>query len=76
PDAKKINIKLLFFEKRLIGAQIISEEGVKERIDALSLVIKSGMTAQQMLMAETCYAPPMSAIVDVLTLALEDVIDL
>ncbi|MDD2666733.1 MAG: FAD-dependent oxidoreductase [Methanocellales archaeon] len=76
PDAKKINIKLLFFEKRLIGAQIISEEGAKERIDALSLVIKSGMTAQQMLMAETCYAPPMSAIVDVLTLALEDVIDL
>ncbi len=76
PDAKKINIKLLFFEKRLIGAQVISEEGVKERIDALSLVIKSGMTAQQMLMAETCYAPPMSTIVDVLTLALEDMIDL
>ncbi len=76
PDAKKINIKLLFFEKRLIGAQIISEEGVKERIDALSLAIKSGMTAKQMLMAETCYAPPVSTIVDVLTLALEDVIDL
>ena len=76
PDAKTIDVKLLFFEKRLIGAQIISEEGVKERIDALSLVIKSRMTAQQLLMAETCYAPPMSMIVDVLTLALEDVIDL
>ncbi|MDI6903065.1 MAG: FAD-dependent oxidoreductase [Methanocellales archaeon] len=76
PDAKKIDVKLLFFEKRLIGAQIISEEGVKERIDALSLAIKSGMTVQQLLRAETCYAPPVSMVVDVLTLALEDVIDL
>ncbi len=76
PDAKKIDVKLLFFEKRLIGAQIVSEEGVKERIDVLSLVIKSRMTAQQMLMAETCHAPPVSMVVDVLTLALEDVIDL
>ena len=72
----KITMKLLFFEKRVVGAQIVSEEGVKERIDALSLAIKSGMTARQMLMAETCYAPPVSAIVDVLSLALEDVIDL
>ncbi|NYT00227.1 MAG: FAD-dependent oxidoreductase [Methanocellales archaeon] len=76
PDAKKITMKLLFFEKRPIGAQIISGEGVKERIDALSMAIKSGMTAKQMLMAETCYAPPVSTIVDVLTLALEEVIDL
>ncbi|MDI6888850.1 MAG: FAD-dependent oxidoreductase [Methanocellales archaeon] len=71
PGAKKIHIKLLFAEERLIGAQIISEEGVKERIDTLSFLIKSGVTYEQLRHIETCYAPPVSSVVDVLTLALE-----
>ncbi len=71
PGAKKIYVKLLFEEERLMGAQLISEEGVKERIDALSFVIKSGATYEQLRHIETCYAPPASSVVDVLTLALE-----
>lgn len=74
PGGKKIEIKLLVFRDRLIGAQIVSEDyGVKERIDALALAIKSGMTVQQLLRVETCYTPPLAMVVDPLTLALEDV---
>lgn len=68
---KKIHVKLLFEEERLIGAQLISEEGVKERIDMLSFMIKSGTTYGQLRHLETCYTPSASSVVDVLTLALE-----
>jgi len=71
PGGKKICAKLLFAEERLIGAQLISEEGVKERIDALSFMIKSGATCGQLRHIETCYAPPVSSVVDILTLALD-----
>jgi len=71
PGGKKIHVKLLFEEERLIGAQLISEEGVKERVDALSFMIKSGVTYEQLRHIETCYAPSTSSVVDVLTLALE-----
>lgn len=71
PGGKRIYIKLLFMEERLIGAQLISEEGVKERVDALSFMIKSGVTYEQLRHIETCYAPSTSSVVDVLTLALE-----
>jgi len=74
PGGKKIEIKLMVLRERLIGAQIVSEDyGVKERIDALALAIKSRMTVQQLLRVETCYTPPLAMVVDPLTLALEDV---
>ncbi|MDY6966819.1 MAG: FAD-dependent oxidoreductase, partial [Halobacteriota archaeon] len=47
PDGKVIHIKLLFGGEKLIGAQIISKEGVKERIDSLSFAIKLGMTVDE-----------------------------
>ncbi|MDY6958007.1 MAG: FAD-dependent oxidoreductase, partial [Halobacteriota archaeon] len=48
PDGKVIDIKLLFGGEKLIGAQIISKEGVKERIDSLSFAIKLGMTVDEL----------------------------
>ena len=73
PGGKVIDIKLLFTgSRKLIGAQILSQEGVKERIDGLSFAIKKGMTLDELIEAETCYAPPASMVVDPVTLAAED----
>jgi len=72
PDGKVIDIKLLFSGQKLIGAQIISKEGVKERIDGLSFAMTMGMTMDELIEAETCYAPPVSMVVDPVILAAEN----
>ncbi len=70
PDAKEITVQLVGdSHQRLIGAQIISEEGVKERIDTLSVAIHRKMTARDLATTETCYAPPVSPLPDVLNTA-------
>ncbi|AKB34617.1 hypothetical protein MSSAC_0027 [Methanosarcina siciliae C2J] len=69
PDRKDIYIKLLFkdgdlAEAQLAGAQLAGGEGIKERIDALSLAIRKKTTIKDLLNLETCYAPPVSMLVD------------
>ncbi len=64
PGRKDLYIKLLFRDERLIGAQLVGGEGVKERIDALSLAIRKKTTVWELLDLETCYAPPVSMLVD------------
>jgi len=70
PGKKKIFIKLLFQEEALVGAQLVGGEGVKERIDALSFAIRKKSTIQELLEMETCYAPPVSPLVDPLSYAI------
>ncbi|MBN1134844.1 MAG: FAD-dependent oxidoreductase [Methanosarcinaceae archaeon] len=72
PGGSHIFIKLLFRERHLIGAQVIAGEGVKERIDCLSFAIKKRLTIDDLLNMETCYAPPVSMLVDPLRYAAED----
>jgi NADH oxidase (H2O2-forming) len=72
PGGSQIFIKLLFRGRHLIGAQVIAGEGVKERIDCLSFAIKKYATVDDLLKMETCYAPPVSMLVDPLTYAAED----
>jgi NADH oxidase (H2O2-forming) len=72
PGAKPLHIKLLFANEKLVGAQIISHEGVKERIDALSLAIRMGATVEDLAKWETSYAPPVSGVIDPLTFAVDD----
>ena len=48
----------------LVGAQLAGGEGIKERIDALSLAIRKKTTIRDLLDLETCYAPPVSMLVD------------
>ncbi|MDY6964596.1 MAG: hypothetical protein SVM80_01325 [Halobacteriota archaeon] len=68
PNSEKITVKLITYQsKRIIGAQIISKEGVKGRIDAISAGIRNGMNTCEMSLVETCYVPPASPLVDVLT---------
>ncbi len=50
----------------------MATEGVKERIDALSLAIRMGAVIDDLLRWETSYAPPVSMVIDPVTLAAED----
>lgn len=69
PGSTRLFIKLLFSNRILVGAQVIGGEGVKERIDGLSLAITKKTTLDELLNLETCYTPPLSMLVDPLTFA-------
>lgn len=71
PGRKDIYIKLFFKNGDLAGAQLAGGEGIKERIDALSLAIRKKTTIKDLLSLETCYAPPVSMLVDPLTPAVK-----
>ncbi|WP_424357992.1 NAD(P)/FAD-dependent oxidoreductase [Methanocella sp. MCL-LM] len=71
PGGKTVDIKLLSDGDRLIGGQIIGEEGVGGRINVLSLAIGKSMSPADLAGAETCYAPPVSPLIDPLTYTAE-----
>lgn len=71
PDNKLINIKLLAHDDQLVGAQVISEEDVKERINAITLAIQNKLTISQLLYTERCFTPPLSLLTDPFIRALE-----
>ena len=62
PDTKPITIKLLaeHGSRRVIGAQIVGEEGAAKRIDVLATAITAGMTVDDMIDLDLAYAPPFS----------------
>jgi len=62
PGSKNIFAKLTFNREnmKLVGAQIIGEEEVTQRINMLSMAIKGGMTVWDLELAETCYTPPLA----------------
>jgi len=64
PGRKDLYIKLLFKDDYLVGAQLAGGEGIKERVDALSLAVRKKATIRDLLDMETCYAPPVSMLVD------------
>jgi NADH oxidase (H2O2-forming) len=68
PGRKTITAKLIFdaSSERLIGAQIISEESVAERINELTLGIKAGITAKDIWMRERCFDPSLTMVEDVI----------
>jgi len=70
PKGEIITVKILVDKNyRLIGSQIISKEGVKGRIDSMSFMISRGVTAHQLALIETSYVPPISSVIDPLTIA-------
>jgi NADH oxidase (H2O2-forming) len=64
PGGGRLFIKLIFSDEYLVGAQVVGVEGVKERIDALTLAIKKRTTVHDLANIETCYAPPVSTLQD------------
>ncbi|HTN75779.1 MAG TPA: FAD-dependent oxidoreductase, partial [Pirellulaceae bacterium] len=60
PGAKMLAMKVLFRKSngRLLGVQMLGEDGVPKRIDAFAMAIQMGCTVYDLEEAELCYAPP------------------
>jgi NADH oxidase (H2O2-forming) len=77
PKRHMITSKILIdHSRRIVGGQIISDgSGVKCRIDTLSVAMAAKMKVDDFAHVETCYAPPVSALVDPLTLTAQAFFD-
>jgi NADPH-dependent 2,4-dienoyl-CoA reductase/sulfur reductase-like enzyme/rhodanese-related sulfurtransferase len=60
PGARTLAIKVLFRKSngRLLGVQVLGEDGVAKRIDAFAMAIQMGCTIYDLEEAELSYAPP------------------
>ncbi len=59
PGAKPLSIKLLFNPEtgKILGGQVVGQEGVDRRIDVLAMAIQAGFTVFDLEEAELAYAP-------------------
>ena len=59
PDVKPIKVKLLAEPGtlRLIGAQMVGGEGIKERADFLAMAVRTGITLRDLATMENVYSP-------------------
>jgi NADPH-dependent 2,4-dienoyl-CoA reductase/sulfur reductase-like enzyme/rhodanese-related sulfurtransferase len=66
PGAKMLVIKLLFRKSngKVLGAQVLGEDGVPKRIDSFAMAIQMGCTIYDLEEAELCYAPPFGSAKD------------
>ncbi len=66
PGAKILVIKTLFRKSdgKVLGAQVLGEEGVPKRIDSFAMAIQMGCTIYDLEESELCYAPPFGSAKD------------
>jgi len=71
PGAKMMTMKLIFAKEdgRVLGAQVVGEEGVARRVDVIAMAIRHGATVFDLEEAELCYAPPFGSAKDPVNLA-------
>ncbi len=63
PGGSQISLKLLFSpdDGRILGTQVIGQEGVDKRIDVLATALQAGQTVYDLEQLELAYAPPFSS---------------
>ena len=66
PGAKYLAMKVIFRKSdgRLLGAQVLGEDGVPKRIDSFAMAIQMGCTIYDLEEAELSYAPPFGSAKD------------
>lgn len=71
PGSTSMFLKALFDSNtgRILGAQLVGEDGVDKRCDVLATAIKGAMTANDLAELELCYAPPYSSAKDPVNMA-------
>jgi NADH oxidase (H2O2-forming) len=71
PGVKPITVKLLAdpATHRLIGAQMVGGEGVKERADFLGVAIRAGITIDELANMENVYSPAIGALNEPINMA-------
>jgi NADPH-dependent 2,4-dienoyl-CoA reductase/sulfur reductase-like enzyme len=78
PGAKPILVKMLAEpgSGRVLGAQIVGEEGAAKRIDIVAMALHAGMSVQDVLDADLGYAPPFSPLWDPVAVAARELLKL
>ena len=71
PGARPIRIKMLAERRtgRLLGAQLVGQQGSAKRIDALAICIWNEMGVDEVLSLDLSYAPPFSPVWDPVLIA-------
>jgi NADH oxidase (H2O2-forming) len=71
PGVKPVTVKLLADPKslRLIGAQMVGGEGIKERADFLAMCVRKGITVEDLATMENVYSPAIGALNEPIALA-------
>ena len=71
PGATPMIMKLLFSPKdgKILGAQIVGEDGVDKRIDVIATALRWGATVEDLEQLELAYAPPYGAAKDPVNMA-------
>ncbi len=75
PGAGRITVKALAEKKsgRLLGGQIVGEEGAAKRIDIMATALHAGLTVQEMVNLDLSYAPPYAPVADPVLVAVRQV---
>jgi NADPH-dependent 2,4-dienoyl-CoA reductase/sulfur reductase-like enzyme len=71
PGTRPITIKIIAEKRsgRLLGAQIVGQEGAAKRIDVLATAIWNGMTVEEVSGLDLSYAPPFAPVWDPVLIA-------
>src|SRR2546425_1027014 len=71
PGGKDLTVKLLADPKdgRLLGAQLVGEEGATLRANLASMAGHLGLSVEEFEQIETCYSPPLAPVWDPVTIA-------
>ncbi len=74
PGVKPITVKLLAEpgSLRLIGAQMIGGEGIKERADFLAMAVRVGLTVEELATMENVYSPAIGALNEPISVAAQN----
>jgi NADPH-dependent 2,4-dienoyl-CoA reductase/sulfur reductase-like enzyme len=71
PGAMRLTMKVIAEKRsgRLLGAQIVGQEGAAKRIDVFATALWNGMTVDELLNVDLSYAPPFSPVWDPVLIA-------
>jgi NADPH-dependent 2,4-dienoyl-CoA reductase/sulfur reductase-like enzyme len=71
PTTSPIEVKVVAERRsgRMLGAQVVGEEGAAKRIDVFAAALWNGMTVEELLNVDLSYAPPFSPVWDPVLIA-------
>jgi NADH oxidase (H2O2-forming) len=77
PGVKPVKVKLLAEpgSLRLLGAQMVGGEGIKERADFLAVAVKFGLTLYDLARMENVYSPAIGALNEPIVVAAQNGVD-
>ena len=77
PGVKPVKVKLLAEpgSLRLIGAQMVGGEGIKERADFLAMAVRKGITLRDLATMENVYSPAIGALNEPIVVAATNGLD-